>query len=743
MVIGNLYEEDGLANNECNRWSALKMKDGRLCFGSVGGVTIIDPALWKSPTKGRRPPFITLTELYSDTQDEASIGENHLTLLEQNQRIVLPASNRNLKASFTLSNYASPEKSIFAYQIEGVDKEWHYLGNQRQLSLTALPAGNYNILIKGSDGRGKWSDLPIVIPVQAKEFFYKQWWFFVLCALPFLVFLLLWQIRQRGERKRLEQEVSMRTATIQEQAEKLLEMDQVKSRLYTNITHEFRTPLTVISGMTDLIDQQPAKAKELINRNSKGLLRLVNQMLDLAKLESGHLQLEMVQADIVPYIQYLLESFHSYGDSKNIQLTFQKEVDRVVMDFDEKKMESIISNLLSNAIKFSKENGQVNLLMRVENNQLLLQVKDNGIGISPEKLPHVFDRFYQVDNSSTRQGEGTGIGLTLTKELVELMGGEISVESSTSDGIGTVFTVRLPITQNSPVITLRTNTGMAKSYIPTSDEVASNGYLLNPSEDSPLTTHHSPLPLLLLIEDNEDVATYIEECLKTRYTVDWASNGAMGIEKALETIPDIIISDVMMPEKDGYEVCQTLKNDERTSHIPIVLLTAKADVESRLEGLGVGADAYLAKPFLKEELYVRLEKLVELRQKLQARYVALIRTNNTPSAVSSELSLDDLFLQKIHDLVIANLDDADFGYEQVAQQMLLSQSQLFRKVKALTDQSVSVFIRSIRLQKGKELLQESELTVSEIAYQTGFSDPHYFSRTFSKEFGVSPKSMRK
>ncbi|TNE61366.1 MAG: response regulator, partial [Bacteroidetes bacterium] len=733
VVIGKFYEEDGLADDECNRWSAMKMKDGRLCFGALDGLSIIDPALWKARMRAYSPPRIYLNELYSFSPEQSSAKIDLLPAFRQRERIALPAYNRSLNLAFVLANYSTPEKGMFAYLIEGIDQDWHYIGAQRQLSLDALPAGVYNILVKGSDGRGKWSD-HLVIPVTVEAFFYQKWWFYILCAVPFIGFFILWQLRQQGERKRLEQEVQSRTATIQEQADKLLEADQMKSRLYTNITHEFRTPLTVISGMAAMIEK-PETAKTLIQRNSYGLLHLVNQMLDLAKLESGHLALDCIQADVVPYIQYLLESFQSFAAGKNIKLVFSKNTGQLVMDFDEKKLESIISNLISNAIKFSNTGGLVELRLQAEPGHLQLLVIDAGIGIAPEKLPRVFDRFYQVDNSTTRKGEGTGIGLTLTKELVELMGGEISVQSPGPKHIGSVFRVRLPLSQNAPV-------GIPGAGYEPAPELDLSQTISHAS--TPQNTEVADLPLLLLIEDNTDVVIYIQACLQDRYIIERAENGAVGIDKALELIPDVIISDIMMPEKDGFEVCQTLKTDERTSHIPIILLTAKADVESRLEGLGVGADAYLSKPFLKEELFIRLAQLVELRRKLQVHY-SRIADSRDPELAEKPVasSLDDLFIQKVYDLVLANLSDAAFGNVQLAQEMMLSESQLFRKLKALTGRSTALHIRSIRLAKGKEMLQNTDLTISEIAYESGFSSPFYFSSTFSKEFGMPPSALRK
>ncbi|MDO8367293.1 MAG: ATP-binding protein, partial [Saprospiraceae bacterium] len=549
-VIGKVFKENGLVDNECNRWSQLKLADGRLVFGSNKGLSFIDPQGYKKQIQEGARPQIYLTGLNNQAADQSSAPIDLFQKFKQNEPIVLPASSRNLELSFALSDYSAPEGSTFAYQIEGYSHDWNYIGSQRKLNLNALPAGNYKILLKGADRWGQWSETPVVIPVTVEEFFYNRWWFYLLCALPFGAFFLMWQQRQRGERTRLEREVQNRTAIIKKQADKLQEVDQMKSRLYTNITHEFRTPLTVISGLADMIEQ-PANAKNLIKNNSQSLLRLVNQMLDLAKLESGHMKLEPMHADVVPYIQYLIEAIQSLAASKEIKLVFTKEVNQLAMDFDEKKLESIVFNLLSNAIKFTPKNGQVILQLREANGQLQLRVTDNGIGISPDKLPYIFERFYQIDDSSTRKGEGTGIGLTLTKELVELIGGEITVQSPGPQGVGSEFLVALPITHKAPLslpgITPKSAAQPAKHIEQLTGELEENN-LLPPAD----------LPLLLLIEDNADVATYIKACLQNRYTVEWAENGATGIEKALEIIPDIIISDVMMPEKDGYEVCETL-----------------------------------------------------------------------------------------------------------------------------------------------------------------------------------------
>lgn len=516
------------------------------------------------------------------------------------------------------------------------------------------------------------------------------------------------------------------------EADRLKELNEFKARFYTNITHEFRTPLTVIMGMSENIKNHEEE-KTLIRRNSQNLLRLINQLLDLSRLESGALAFRKVHQDIIVYLQYLTESFYSTAKQKNIRLLFHSEERAVMMDYDEEKIQQIVYNLLSNALKFTPEHGQIIFhASKVEQDGrpfLKLKVKDSGIGIPPEDIGYVFDRFYQVNPAGSSGEASSGIGLALTKELVEWMKGRIEVHSQV--GEGTEFILYLPIEATVPP------TVEGRVVEPPAPP---NGERIPPADvlDKEETSFRSALPELLIVEDNPDIVSYIRTILKDNYKIHTAGNGTLGIKKALEIIPDIIISDVMMPEKSGYEVCETLKKDERTSHIPIILLTAKAAQSDKVEGLKYGADAYLTKPFDKEELLIRLEKLVEVRRQLQRRYA-----QGAQVVQITEPSVDDLFLQKLWEHIQANLSDAEFGVAELAAAVPMSQMQLYRKLKALTDKTPSQFIRSYRLQKGLELLRKGELTVSEIAYDVGFTDPSYFSRVFQKEFGKNPSDFLK
>jgi signal transduction histidine kinase/DNA-binding response OmpR family regulator len=535
--------------------------------------------------------------------------------------------------------------------------------------------------------------------------------------------------------KLIEAEKTARELETQE-AERLRDLDQLKTRLYTNITHEFRTPLTVIMGMNDNI-QGHKKEKSLIRRNANNLLRLINQLLDLSKLDSGSLKLEHIQGNIVAFLQYLTESFYSMASDKRVVLNFRSETDSLIMDFDQDKIQHIIYNLLSNAIKFTRPGGKV--VLEVENaikdkdDQIKVIVKDTGSGIPPEELPFIFDRFYQAkgyskDLNTSQSFSGTGIGLAFAKELVELMKGTIEVKSEV--GWGTTFTIMLPIRKKETTRSVNfafSDSEQKKEFAPSLQQIA-------PTPDQ----IPGGKPSVLIIEDNSGVSSYIKSLLEKDYYIQEAINGQEGIDIALEYIPDLIITDVMMPEKNGYEVCQTLKNDLRTSHIPIVMLTAKADFDSKIEGLEKGADAYLFKPFEKDELLVRLRKLLQLRKQLQELYSKGIINIEIPEKASA---LENKFLEDITNLIEEQLENSNLTVPDICQAMQLSHTQLYRKLKAVTGRTPSQFIRRIRLHKAKHLLIHSKLNVSEVAYEVGFNDPNYFSRMFKKEFGNSPGEL--
>ncbi|MFT4532913.1 MAG: CheY-like chemotaxis protein [Saprospiraceae bacterium] len=439
-----------------------------------------------------------------------------------------------------------------------------------------------------------------------------------------MIYILLFFWKRESRRLKLENQFEIDRL----ETERLRDLDRTKARFFANISHEFRTPLTVISGMAEQMENNPKEWFEegviMIKRNSDRLLDLVNKMLDLSKLETGKIPVHHKESDILTHLKYLVESIHSLAQSKEIKVHFLAEEDHIMMAFDPDKVQQLMTNLLSNAIKFTNKGGDIYLTARsiltLENgiysteSMLPIKVKDTGVGINEDQIPYIFDRFYQVDDSNTRSKDGTGIGLSLVLELVKLMEGSISVKSKL--GKGTEFTILLPIKH----VSTEGNMTKASSAVnpPISNIPASitSSKLLVSSKIENGENSNNSKPRILLVDDNHDVAAYIASCLQQDYTIYVGNDGQEGIDIALESIPDLIITDVMMPLKDGYELCETLKADELTSHIPIIILTAKVDLESRLEGLGKGADAYLDKPFHKKELIIRIQNLLELRQNL-------------------------------------------------------------------------------------------------------------------------------
>jgi len=504
-----------------------------------------------------------------------------------------------------------------------------------------------------------------------------------------------------------------------------------------------------------MADQMKENPKEwfsegiiMIKRNAGRLLLLVNQILDLSKLESGKIEMNYHQGDFISYLKYLITNTQSFAESKKLKLHFHSEQDILMMDFDDVKIQQVINNLLSNAVKFTPENGHIYVLIRavesmdgIKNTQKVqIKIKDTGIGIHEAVLPFIFDRFYQVDDSSVRFGEGSGIGLALVKELVKLMQGEINVTSKV--GEGTEFTLILPITKVAPKF---------KSFTQQADfDSPSSKSKVNVVPVESINTELEKVDLkfiaskqtILLIEDNSDVVAYIASLIQKDYNFLVGKDGLEGIEIALQNIPDLIITDVMMPYKDGFEVCRTLKTNIKTSHIPIIMLTAKSDLESKLEGLENGADDYIMKPFNKSELLVRIKNSLLLRIKLREHYLSILNADEREKDYDEEDSLDKQFLQKLKSVVEFNIQDVEFSVESLCKEMNMSHSQLHRKITALTGLSPVKFIRDRRLSISKSLLRNKELSINLIATQVGFQDPGYFSRIFKQEVGVTPLQWR-
>lgn len=729
-----------LMRTEFNRNSFFKGKNSQVYFGrstfdretlSFFPKEVVE--FYEHPALSKANIILTEYSQY-DNETEKVISKN--SGLQAMNEIILNPGDRYFTLEYTTSDFLSPANNYYSYYLEGYENDWNKVErNNNKIRYENLPPGKYTLKMRGALMKNNITLNERKIKITVLPFWYQTWWskilFGIIVGTGFYLFY----------KFRLKRQMEMQEAI------RLRDLDNLKTRLYTNITHEFRTPLTVIMGMNDNI-QGHKQERNLIRRNAKNLLRLINQLLDLSKLDSGTLKMDAVQGDIIGYLHYLTESFYSMATDKKVNLRFLPTIKSLVMDFDEVKIQHVVYNLLSNAIKFTRPGGKVSLetseMTRNGKPHLKIKVRDTGIGIPERDLPHIFDRFYQVEKSaspiadstssavSNKTFAGTGIGLALTKELIELMGGTIAVKSELE--WGTEFTVMLPVQQN--ISTPKMEAEFEAEY--SENELIPDFAALPVKPDQ----INGKKPQVLVVEDNAGVVTYIKSLLENEYYVQVAINGQEGIDMALECIPDLIITDVMMPEKNGYEVCLELKEDKRTSHVPIIMLTAKADLDSKLEGLEKGADVYLSKPFNKKELLLRVKKLMELRQKLQQHYLSVAGIEEVPVQEEAIAAPEDEFVKKAREVVEENLANYEFKVEMFCRELTMSHSQLHRKLKALTGLSASKFIRSIRLAKAKEMMRDPDLPLANIAYDTGFNDPNYFSRIFKQEFGLSPSEWR-
>jgi signal transduction histidine kinase/DNA-binding response OmpR family regulator len=534
------------------------------------------------------------------------------------------------------------------------------------------------------------------------------------------------------EMKLVEVKQLSEKAILQERENRQLqELDGIKSRFFANISHEFRTPLSIIRGVVEKLRKNnlPSSVEQdldTINRNANRLLQMINQLLDLSKLEAGKLELQLKSGDLTNLLKLWANTFASLFESKNIAYHYTVPLQPAFVLFDEEKLELIINNILSNAAKFTPPKGEVSFtatVQKTDNQSCLLQmiVQDTGIGILSSQLPRIFERFYQSDNSITRQYEGTGIGLALVKEIVDLHGGQVKAESW--EGKGSIFTVQIPLKladiQEFELLNLPETMAEDKGEELKSDD-----------KRKPKHQKH-----VLIVEDNAELRHFIHEYISESYDVIEAENGLEGFKKATETIPNLIISDIMMPGLDGISLCRKLKEDPRTSHIPIILLTAKTNDESKIEGLKTGADEYLIKPFSAEELLLRVNNLIRQQQKFKEKFSQSITLN--PGEVSVA-SVDEQFLQRVLKVMDEHSANAEFDVVAFSREVGMSKAQLNRKLSALVDQSPGEFIRTFRLKKAANLLKQNHGNIAEIAFMVGFSSPNYFTKCFHDHYGVAP-----
>ncbi len=751
----NFTKREGLQDDEFNTGAFVKLPDGSLAFGGINGLNVFDP---KKVLQSSFIPNVYITNILIGNKpvfpnDKSGVLTETIELAKS---ITLNHLQDILTLEFSALDFSNPGQNKYRYQLVGIDPEWIQSGNRRSATYLHLPDGKYTFRVQGSNSEGIWNEKTTELSIIVLPPWWRTWWA-CLAYIAIIGFAVRTYFQYRINKTKIESQLILE----QNEAKRVKELDTVKTQLYTNITHEFRTPLTVILGMVQQIRSAPQEhfdnGLNMIERNGKNLLNLVNEMLDLSKLEAGKMELSLVKGDVVQFLRYIVESFHSMAESQGKQMHYLASLDALFTEYDAEKMRQIISNLLSNALKFTEEKGNIYISIALsesetetKSNKLIIKVKDTGSGIPEEQILHIFDRFYQADHSHTRKAEGTGIGLALTKELVHLMLGTIEVKSPPVGARkGTEFTVTLPMrnilheVDNLPA-------GDRKHAIVVPDkrpEFAVNEYKID-------LKSKNQNEIILLVEDNADVVAYTASCLP-EYRLAVGKDGREGFEIACELVPDLIITDVMMPFVDGFEMSKRLRQDERTSHIPIIMLTAKADMESKLEGLNHGADAYLEKPFYKEELKVRIKKLLEQRKHLQKVFSQVVGLNiatgnetieldtapfeNLPGEISA---LEDAFVKKVRQEIELYLNNENFSVEQLSRNMYMSQSQVQRKLSALTGWTPNQFIRILRIQKAKELLKTSGEPIANIAAVCGFSDASYFGKVFRQECGMTPQEYR-
>ena len=724
----NLSETDGLPSSRFRGWYHRKSRDGSMYLITEKGVVIFHPdSIRDDPIV----PQIVLKRISLFNKPGEKL--DYKGFISELKEMTIPYHQNDLRFDFVALQFNEPARNTYKYTLENFDKGWVDAGTQRNATYTNLDPGTYIFRVKAANRDGVWNERAATITITITP----PWWKTPLAYALYAALLLsslygAWRVQMRRVRIRHEFQMS------RFEAEKLHEVDELKSRFFTNISHEFRTPLTLILGPVKQIaeqikDQQLKEELGIVHRNAGKLLGLVNQLLDISKLESGTMKVQTVYQDVIPILRNLVISFTPYAERKNTTLKFSPLEREVLVYIDREKIEKVCTNLLSNALKFTPAGGIITLSVSKDDKTIMIAISDTGIGIPKDELTRVFDRFYQVDGSHTREGEGTGIGLALTKELVELHKGTIEVESE--EGKGTVVTIRLPL---------------GKDHLTPDEIVPSAERDAKPTESSPDTTvlekgaKVTPVfdhfvrdekCIVLLVEDNADVRHYIRGILEHEYRLLEAADGEQGWNMSVERIPDVIVSDVMMPMMDGFELCAKLKRDERTSHIPVILLTAKAAHEDKIQGIETGADAYITKPFEPEEVQAQIQNLIEQRKRLHEYF----KKHGFVGFDDSEIvSIDKKFLRKVFHIIEENISDSSLTVESLADMAAVSSSVLRRKIVSLTGEPPVDLIRRVRLMRAAELIGRKFGNMAEIALEVGFTNPAYFSECFKKQFGVSP-----
>ncbi|EKF55636.1 histidine kinase [Galbibacter marinus] len=749
--FSNFDQSDGLLSNDYNMNAVFDDGQGNLYFGGYEGMDFFNPNTIKF---NQQETLLYLSDLKIFNKKVLPTHQNSplSKVIAQTDSITFTSEQSVFTLEYSGINYTRPEKNEYAYYLSGYENTWNYVGNVRSATYTNLDPGRYVFMLKSSNNDGHWNREPLKFYIEVLPPWWKTNW-----ALAGYLVLLLGSVlvlnkmtQKRIRKKQLEKYEEDKR--IQEQ-----QLNEKKFQFFTNISHEFRTPLTLIMNpIQDILQNDnlnlPPRLREkhgIIHKNTERLHRLVNELLDFRKLELNKVRLHAKELNMVHLIEYVIGHYKEEALDKNIDLSFDKDEDLIKMWGDDNLLEKVLFNVISNAFKATPQGGAINVWV-CSNEQMIsfplvgvefespaveIVISDTGIGLEKEQMAHMFERFYQVENLNHSYYGGTGIGLEVVKSFVELHKGKIEVESQL--GKGTSFKIILPLGKNH----------LSASELSNSSE-NSHEEIQSVALKMPAVEHEfkqnqdikveSGTYTLLLVEDNVELREYLEQAFKAQYKVLVANNGAEGIKIAKDILPDVIITDVVMPKMNGFDFCKEIKTDMRTSHIPVLMLTAKAKIEDRIEGIEIGADAYMVKPFDIRLLKLRLSQLISSRQLIFNKYFSAI---SDIGENSNTTSLDKEFIQKALDYITTNIEDPNIGVESLASHLNLSRSQVYRKIKALTNQTANEFIRNIRLHKAKAMLSSGKVTISEVSYAVGFSSSSYFTKCFKAQFGIVPTQL--
>lgn len=727
---------DGLQGNQFNAGAYCRKDNGYMLFGGVNGITSFRPETLIDNPYAPKPVinklFVHNKEVLPD--DETGILKESITYVN---RITLSSSQNSFAISFVVSNYIAGKHNTFTYKLEGYDNVWYKQNDISLVSYSNLPAGDYTFCIKAANNDGKWNEEPAILHIHILPVWYSTWWALSLFALSFAL-LVFGIVRFFWLRKSMQAEIRMERLD----KEKREEISQMKIRFYVNISHELRTPLTlIVAPLQELLDRISGHWEHeqllYVQRNTNRLLHLVNQLMDFRRAELGIFELRAVYSNAYKRILNCFMNYESLSKRKDIDYNFYTELQDKNVLFDENYLDLIANNLLSNAFKYTEVGESIIVKLYIEDDNLVLQVIDTGIGIPLEKQEKIFERFYQIENGR----EGSGIGLSLVQRLVELHHGRIVLQSEV--GKGSTFTIYLP--QDESVYTQEELLGRS------GDEGEQRVYSTNANdiyigddekfgEEVSTDEENCKRGTILVVEDNRELRQYLVNGLSALFDILETENGQKALDILKDKDVDLIITDVMMPVMDGVRLCKLVKQNLRTCHIPVYMLSAKVDIKYQLEGLQVGADDYIAKPFSMEVLRTKILNMLRTRYRIFERYSNM--TEIRPEKLTSN-TMDEELLRKAIAVVEKNMDNVEFSTEQFAREMNMSRSNLHLKLKAITGKSAIDFIHKIRFNRACQLLKEGKYTVSEISFMVGYNTPSYFAARFKKYIGCLPTEYGK